>query len=277
MMIDRATLIRRLSFAAYFLAAFLVFLLFLFPFDRIKSKIEAEVRSRTPLDLSVGRISPRFFNYFLLSDVVVSDKQGKVLFESPSVNTSISLFSLITGGLSLNMKAAAYGGELLVKVKQSPGRQYLMLDANGLDVGSYALLKSAGFKLAGKVGGNFEMNNDSGKGRLWLKGVTSRDLKIKGFAVPDLDFDKGWLDADIKGDRLTIRKMELDGKEIKLRVTGDIVLRERGSINLTIKFNPSERLAHEQSAILSLFKNRDPEGYYQVSLGGVMAEPMPGF
>ncbi len=276
-MIDRTTLIRRLSFAAYFLAAFLLFLLFLFPFDRVKSRIESEVRTRTPLDLSVGRISPRFFNYFVLSDVVVSDRQGKTLFESPSVNTSVSLFSLITGGLSLNMKAAAYGGELLVKMQQGPGRQYLMLDANGLDVASYALLKSAGFKLAGKVGGNFEMNNDSGKGRLWLKGITSRDLKVKGFAVPDLDFDKGWLDADIKGDRMTVRKMELDGKELKVRITGDLVLRERGSINLTIRFNPSERLAHEQSTMLSLFKNRDPEGYYQVTLGGVLTEPMPRF
>ncbi len=276
-MIDRTTLIRRLSFAAYFLAAFLVFLLFLFPFDRVKSKIESEVRTRTPLDLSIGRLSPRFFNYFLFSDVVVSDKQGTILFESPSVNTSVSLFNLITGGLSVNMKAAAYGGELLVKMQQSPGRQYLMLDANSLDIASYALFKAAGFKLAGKVGGNFEMNNDTGKGRLWLKGVTSRDLKIKGFAIPDLDFDKGWLEADIKGDRMTIRKMELEGKELKVRMTGDLVLRERGSINLTVRFNPSERLSHEQSAILSLFKNRDPEGYYQVSLGGVLTEPMPRF
>ncbi len=100
-----------------------------------------------------------------------------------------------------------------------------MLDANSLDIASYALFKAAGFKLAGKVGGNFEMNNDTGKGRLWLKGVTSRDLKIKGFAIPDLDFDKGWLEADIKGDRMTIRKMELEGKELKVRMTGDLVLR----------------------------------------------------
>ena len=59
----------------------------------------------------------------MLSDVVVSDKQGKVLFESPSVNTSVSLFSLLRGGLGLDMKAAAYGGELLVKMQQGSGRQ----------------------------------------------------------------------------------------------------------------------------------------------------------
>ena len=68
------------------------------------------------------------------------------------------------------------------------------------------------------------MNNDAGKGRLWLKGVTSRELKVKGFPVPDLDFDKGWLEADLKGDRLMIRKLELDGKELKIQITGDLVL-----------------------------------------------------
>ena len=45
---DRATLIRRLSFAAYFIAAFFLFLFLLFPFDRVKSKLEAEIRMRTP-------------------------------------------------------------------------------------------------------------------------------------------------------------------------------------------------------------------------------------
>jgi type II secretion system protein N len=274
-MIDKQTLIRRLSFTGYFAAVFLIFLLFLFPFDRVKTKLESEVRLRTPLELSVARISPRFFNRFVLLDVVVSDKQGKVLFESPSVKTTISLFSLLRGGLSVNLKAKAYGGELLIKMQQAPGRQYLLLDADGLDVASYALLKNSGFKVSGKVGGNFEMNGDSGKGRLWLKGVASRELKIKGFTVPDLDFEKGWLEAEVKGDRMMVKKLELDGKELKIQAVGDLVLRERGTVNLTVKFRPSERLAHEQAGILSLLKNRDPEGFYQFTLGGMLSEPLP--
>ena len=276
-MIDRNTLIRRFSFAAYFVAAFLLFLLFLFPFDRIKSRVESEVRLRTPLELSIARISPRFFNQFLLSDVVLSDKQGKVLFESPSVNTSVSLFSLLRGGMSVSMTAAAYGGRLLVTMQQGPGRQSVMLDADGLDISSYTLLRNAGFKLTGKVGGNFEMTNDAGKGRLSVKGVTSRDLKIKGFAIPDLDFDNGWVEADVRGDRLMIKKLELNGKELTVRITGDLVLRERGMMNLLIRFKPSERLVHEQAALLSLLKGRDPEGFYQLTLGGLLSEPTPRF
>lgn len=276
-MVDKKTLIRRLSLAAYFVAAFLCFLLFLFPFDRVKSKLESEVRARTPLDLSVARISPRFFDRFVLVDVVVSDKQGKVLFESPEVRTVISLFTLIRGGLSVNLKATAYGGELLVKMQQSRGKQYLMFDANGLDIASWGLVKNAGLKLSGKIGGNFEMNGDAGKGRLWLKSLASRELKVKGFAVPDLDFDKGWLEADIRGDRLLIRKLDLEGKELVIRITGDMILRERGNLNLTIRLKPSERLAHEQSAILAFLKNRDVDGFYQFTLGGVLTEPTPRF
>ena len=274
-MIERKTLVRRLSFAEYFAAVFLLFLLLLFPFDRIKSKLESEFHLRTPLALSVARISPRFFNRFVLSDVVVADNKGRVLFESKSVKTTVSLFSLLRGALWLNLKAEAYGGELMVKANQGPGRQYLLIDADGMDIASYPLLKDFGFRLSGKLGGNFEMDGDSGKGRLWLKSLTSREVKVKGFPIPDLDFEKGWLEAELKGDRLTVKKLELDGKDLTVRATGDLVLRERGTINLAIKLKPSERLAHEQSALISFLRTRDAEGYYLLTLGGMLSEPMP--
>jgi type II secretion system protein N len=274
-MIDKKLLIRRASFVAYFAAAFLVFLLLLFPVDRVKAKLESEVRQRTPFELNVAHISPRFFNRFLLKDVVISDRNGKVLFESQSINTSVSLFNLLRGLLSLDMKAKAYGGELLAKAQQGPGRQYLQFDADNLDISSYSLLKEAGLHVSGKLGGNVEMTGDSGKGRLWLKGLTSRQLTIKGFSIPDLDFDQCWIEAEIHGDRLTIKKLELDGKELKIRCLGDLVLRERGSLNLTIKVKASERLAHEQAGILALLKNKDAEGFYQFSLGGTLDAPMP--
>ena len=272
---DKKKIIRWLSFTAYFIAVFLVFLLLLFPFDRVRTKLESEVRLRTPVELSVARISPRFFNRFVLSDVVVSSKGGKVLFESPSVRTTVSLFSLLRGRLSLDLKGQAYGGALLVKAQQGPGRQNLLIDAEGLDIGSYSMLKDLGLKLSGKLGGNFEMTGDAGKGRIWLKGLTSRELKITGFPIPDLDFEQGWLEAELKGDRLTIKKMELDGKELKVRCVGDLVLRERGSLNLAMKIKPSERLAREQAGIIGLLKNKDAEGFYQFSIGGTLSEPLP--
>lgn len=272
---DKKTIIRWLLFTVYFVTVFMVFLLLLFPFDRVRAKLESEVRLRTPVELSVARISPRFFNRFVLSDVVVSAKGGKVLFESPSVRTTVSLFSALRGRLSLDMKGQSYGGVLLVKTQQGPGRQNLLVDADGLDIGSYAMLKDFGLKLSGKLGGNFEMTGDVGKGRLWLKGLTSRELKIKGFSIPDLDFEQCWLEAELKGDRLTIKKMELDGKELKVRCLGDLVLRDRGTLNLSVKLKPSERLATEQAGIFSLFKNKDAEGFYQFSLGGTLSDPLP--
>ncbi len=274
-MIDKKLLIRRLSYAAYFTVAFLVFLLLLFPFDRIKAKLESEVRQRTSLELSVSRISPRFFNRFVLSDVVVSNQEGKVLFESPTVRTTVSLFSLLRGMLSVDMKAKAYGGNVIVNAQQGPGRQYILVDADGLDIGSYQLLKDFGLKLSGKFGGKFEMSGDAGKGKIWFKGLTSRELKIKGFPIPDLDFDQCWLDADLKGDRLTIKKLDLDGKELKVQCLGDLVLQERGTLNLTVKLKPSELLSRQQSGLLSLLKNKDAEGFYQFSIGGTLSEPLP--
>ena len=274
---DTRTIIRRLLFAGYFAAAFLIFLLLLFPFDRVKSRVESEVRLRTPYELAIARISPRFFNTVVLSDVVVSAKSGKVLFESPAIRTTVSLFGLVRGLTALSMKASAYSGDLLVKMQQGTGRQYLFLDASGLDMAAYPLLRDAGFHVTGKLGGNFEMTGDSGKGRLWIKGATSRDLTVKGFKIPDLDFDQCWIEVEVKGDRLMVKKLEMDGKELKIRATGELVLRERGMVNLVVKLKPSERMTQEQSWIVAMLKNKDAEGYYQFTLGGTLAEPMPRF
>lgn len=275
MMIDRPTLIRRLSFGLYFIVAFLVFLVVQFPFDRIKTRLESETRSRTSLELHIARISPSFLNRFVLSDVVLSDPTGRILFESPVVRTHVSLFSFFRGLLALDLKAQAYSGELTVRTEQGGKRAFFSVDADSLDLASYRLFKDLGLKLAGRVGGSFEMNGDAGKGRFLIKNLAGRELKIKGFPVPDLDFEQSWIEGEVKGDRLTIKKLELDGKELKVRVSGDVVLRERGTLNLAIKLKPSERLAKEQAGLLSLLKNRDPEGFYLFSLGGTVAEPMP--
>jgi type II secretion system protein N len=274
-MIDRPTLIRRLSYTLYFVIACLTFVVVLFPFDRIKTKLESETRSRTSLELHVARISPRFLNRFVLVDVVLSDQNGRVLFESPVVNAHVSLFRLLRGLLSVDLKAKAYTGELNVRTEQGAKRQFLAVDANSLDLASYALFKNLGLKLSGRLGGSFEMNGDAGKGRFLIKNLASRELKIKGFPVPDLDFEQCWIEGDVKGDRFTIKKLELDGKELKVRVSGDLVMRERGTLNLAVKLKPSERLAKEQAMLLSLLKNRDAEGFYLFSLGGTVIEPLP--
>lgn len=274
-MIDRTTLIRRLSFSLYFVIVFLTFLVFLFPFERIKTRLESEVRSRTPLELSITRISPLFINRFVLSEVVMSDRTGRVLFESPSVRTHVSLFRFLRGLLTVNIKAKAYGGAVSLRTEQGAKRRYVALDAEGLDIGSYTLLKNLGITLSGRLGGSYEATGDAGKGRLVIKNLASRELKIMGFPAPDLDFDQGWLEGEVKGDRFTIRKLELDGKELKVRISGDLVMRERGTLNLVVKLKPSERLATEQAGLLSFLKNRDAEGFYQFTLGGTVAEPMP--
>ena len=274
---DRKTIIRRLSFALYFFVAFLAFLVVLFPFDRIKSRLETEVRVRTPLELTIRRISPRFINRFVLDDVVLSDRDGRVLFESSSLQARVSLFGVLRGILSVDVKAKAYGGELNVRSEQGAKRKFVAVDADSLDLSAYTLLKSLGVKLSGRLGGSLEMNGDSGKMKFLIKNLVSRELKVKGFPVPDLDFDQAWIEGEVKGDRFTIRKLEFDGKELKVRVSGDLVMRERGTLNIAVKLKPSERLAREQVMLLSLIKNRDTDGYYQFSVAGLLSEPQARF
>jgi len=275
--IDRSKAIRITVLALYSVAVFLVFAVLLFPYDRVKDRLESEVRTRTPVELSIARVSPRFLNRFSLADVVVSDQEGRVLFECPEVRAHVSFFSFLRGLLSVRFTGKAYGGELAVRADQGRKLRSLAVDASSIDISSYGLLKQLGLKISGTAGGSLEVTDDAGKGRLWVKDLAGRELTVMGFRVPDLDFQQGWVEAESKGDRLTVKKLELDGKELKVRVAGDLVMRQRGYLNLTVKFKPSARLEQEQSALLALLKNRDAEGFYQISLGGTLAAPVPRF
>lgn len=271
---DRRVLIRRLLFAAYFIAAFLLFLYLRLPYDSIKSRLEAEVRNRTPLELSISRLSPRFFD-LAMRDVIISDKTGRVLFESPIVYLDISFLGLIRGIISFRADMEAYGGEIVLKVRKDKNSNALSLDADGMDIGTYPLFKDTGMELSGRLGGSFDMSGQNGKGRLWLRNLAWRGVKVNGFPIPDIDLDQCWLEAELKGDRLLIKKLEAEGKELKARIFGDMVLRQQGAMNLTIKLKPSERIAREQSVLFSLLKNRDSEGFFQFSIGGTLSAPMP--
>lgn len=271
---NKRLLIRRLLFAAYFLSAFILFLYLNLPYDSIRSRLEQEVRSRTPLELSISRLTPRFCN-LVMHDVVVSDSAGSVLFESPEARLNLSLFDLLRGMLTARVNAEAYGGELFIKLRRGKDIQSFYIDADSLDIGSYGMLKDLGMQATGRVGGNLDMTGESGKARLWVKGLGWRGLKLKGFPIPDLDFEQSWLDAEVKGDRLFIKKFEAEGKDLKVRISGDMVMREKGPLNLSIMLKPSERIAHEQAGLLSLLKKRDAEGFYQFNLGGTLDAPLP--
>lgn len=274
-MTERRILTRRVLLGVYFFAAFFIFLLVQFPFDRIKYRIEHEVQARTPFSMSVSGISPRFFNRFVLTGVALSDREGRVFFDASRVYFKISLLSLLKGMTSFSMDSNAYGGKLFVRMRQGRDLQSYTFDANGLDISAYQLLKDMGLNISGRLSGSFEMTNGVGSGRIWIKNLAWRGLMVKGFRVPDLDLDQAWLEADIKADRLFIKKLEAEGKEMKIRMSGDAVLRERGSLNMSVKFKPSERIAREQAGLLSLLKNRDGEGFYHLTLGGTIDAPMP--
>ena len=62
---------------------------------------------------------------------------------------------------------------------------------------------------------------------------------------------------------------------MKVRVAGNLVMRKRGSLNLSVKLKPSERLAQEQAMLFSLLKNKDADGFFQFTLGGTLAQPVP--
>jgi type II secretion system protein N len=76
--------------------------------------------------------------------------------------------------------------------------------------------------------------------------------------------------------RLNIKRLSLEGRELIIQVTGDIILaREINSspLNIVVRIKPSVRFEEENKIFFSMGKAKDGEGYYNINIRGTLKAP----
>lgn len=283
---------RILLYLLYFLILFFLFLYFLFPYGKLKDRLIYEVESKSALRISINKLTPLLFNGIRLHEVEAfyrDDPKGAPLFKG-DIGLRFSIFSLIRKMPSIKGDIRAYNGAAIVNITD----RRIQGEAKGIDLGAHTALKgyydidAAGI-MSGRLdaasgadvfsGSSLNLEKINGDARFNIANLSVKNLKILGLKLPDVFFDAVQSELRINDGRLNIKRLSLEGRELNILVTGDIILaREISSspLNIVVRIKPSVRFEEENKTFFSMGKAKDGEGYYNINIRGTLKAPSAG-
>ncbi|MBI3353668.1 MAG: type II secretion system protein GspN [Nitrospirae bacterium] len=286
---NRSNLTRILLYLLYFAILFFLFLYLLFPYDKLKERLIYEAESKSALKVSINKLTPLLFNGIWLKDVEVfhrDNPKGAPLFKG-DIGLRFSLFRLIRRGIAVKGDIRAYNGEAIVNITD----RKIQGDIKGIDLGAYTALKglydvdAAGI-MSGRLdaasgadifsGSSLNLEKINGEARFNIANLSVKNLKILGLKLPDTFFDAVQSELRINDGRLNIKRLSLEGRELNIQVTGDIILaREISSspMNIIVRIKPSVRFEEENKIFFSMGKAKDGEGFYNINIRGTLRTP----
>ncbi len=286
---NRSNLTRILLYLLYFATLFFLFLYLLFPYDKLKERLIYEVESKSVLRVNINKLTPLLFNGIRLSEVEVfhrDNPKGAPLFKG-DIGLRFSLFRLIRRGIAVKGDIRAYNGEAIVNTTE----RKIQGEIKGIDLGAYTTLKglydvdAAGI-MSGRLdaasgadifsGSSLNLEKINGEARFNIANLSVKNLKILGLKLPDTFFDAVQSELRINDGRLNIKRLSLEGRELNIQVTGDIILtREINSspLNIVVRIKPSVRFEEENKIFFSMGKAKDSEGFYNINIRGTLRTP----
>ncbi len=241
------------GYAAFTLAVFVVCLLYGLPHELIARRAIAEATRGIPIRISFETVSFSFPNGYFLEGVRIADEADparSVHLDELAVSTP--LLGILLGRVdSADFEGTLYGGALDGTARSSPGAVSTRLTIEDV---SLAPLSRRFLPPPGSVAGTASLELDlSGDGRrtqtsdgaieLRASNVRLEGIVAQGFTVPDLRFPEVRLDATLDAGRLQVGTFEAAGDELRVRATGDILLRDpatRSVLNLQLEIDVDE-------------------------------------
>ncbi|MEW6145707.1 MAG: type II secretion system protein GspN [Thermodesulfobacteriota bacterium] len=219
--------VRPLSYAVFFLAAFLVFLFITFPGDLIKKRIVAELESSTPYKVEIEKASVSPLLSIRLEGVKLYKTKDRFLaIDTLSIRPSVLAF--ITGSRKFPFKAKLLNGEVEGSVSMA-GSRAKEIDATvkhvSIDSMPALLLSDGGslFSLGGVMDGSMHIELEpepKGGFQFEIDRLDIKDIKVKGMSLPSFTGLKSLVKGNIEGKRTNILALNVTGKDINLEITG---------------------------------------------------------
>ncbi len=281
---------RYVLYVFYFILLFLFFLYLLFPYDKLKERIIYEIENRSSLSVKIHKLSPLLFNGIKLTDAEVSlknDPNKTPLFKGDA-RLRLSLLQLIRLGLSVKGNIKAYNGEAVINI----ANKRIAGEAKEIDISSYAAFKQLfGIDAAGLLNGRMDIisANDmlskdgmnlartNSEARIDISRFSVKNLNILGIKLPDTSFDAVQTELRIDQGRLNIKKLSLEGRDLNIYVSGDMVLTGdmlNSPLNIMVRIKPSVRFEEENKIFFSMARGKGPDGFYNINIRGSLRAPI---
>ncbi len=277
------------AYAGIVIFFYIVFLWFLFPYHELVSKLSAELKTRTSMDLTVEKAHGAFPLGLTLSGVVLSEQAGtgeSPLIEARTVRIVPGILSLLRGWVSLRVYGQLYNGQIWIDGGSNRKDYTLSCVIKDIDISRYSLIKNNyGLNIQGVVDAKLTMKGslndvtkDSGKGLITMKKAHLNSSKIFGiFTLPDINFGDVNLPIFIKDGRLSFQNATQTSSDMNSKLEGSILFLNPVStsmLNLRLKFNPSATMEQQIKKAIPFFNlNRDALGYFNVPITGSIGMP----
>ena len=219
--------IKPLSYIAFFLAAFIVFIFITFPGELIKKRIIAEIEDSTPYKVDIDEASVSPLLSITLSGVKLYKTKDRFL-KVDSLSIRPSVLALIFGTRKFPFKAKLLNGEVEGSVSLSGSRtREIQATVKHIDIDSIpALLSSDDTKLislGGVMDGSMHIQLEpqaKGEFQFEIDRLNMKDIKVKGLSLPSFTDLKSVVKGNIDGKSTNILAFNVTGKDLDLEITG---------------------------------------------------------
>ena len=273
--------LKALLYPAFYLVCLVTFLLWTFPYDRLKDRLVAEFNARQPAGAG-ARLEIEKMSGYWLSGI---EAQGVALHSPPSpakedgkveeprvvkvddIHLRASIFRLLFGTLKISFGGEAFGGTLNGSTSDADGARSFVLELDGVDVGGLPMLREVvGLPMTGKLSGSIDLkmpeaklSKAEGKIDLRIVELSFGDGKAKirdTIALPKVEAGELTLVAEASEGRLKIEKLAANGSDIELAADGSIRLREpldTALAELSMRFKFADKFKSKNDTTKALF------------------------
>lgn len=262
---------------------FSITVFYIIPLEAVKEWAVARVRSETGLAVkeeSLGRFFP--FGVEAVS-VRVMDAGGREAVYFDTLRARLAPLSLLYGKLRVLISGVVGTGVIdgiVVVEPHSASIRVMVTEVNFKDIPA---LKGR-LEMEGAFGGDVSITVEEGgcpEGFVRMEGSGAKGASVMIMGVPLSlgNIDGAGIDAELAGCRARVKGLWIDGRDISMRLTGEVFLASPFSgsrIDMELEIIPGKRFL-ENEALLSVFSRyKRSANYYSVPVTGTLGSPRIG-
>lgn len=276
------------------LVFFFIFFFILFPFDSIKSRVEAQVEQGLggQYEVTIGELSPAFLTGIELDAIEIRSRGPAAEGLAARLDNAIFRFQLLPllwGNKKVKFVIASKGGELAGRLAAVDDLVQVRAELENFDLSKWPLLvEPLGLKLTSQVDAEVDMElypraplRNNGSLKLAIAELKMDRSSLQGlFTLPAMELaskgSKSKLDIVMHRGTIEIRELTLKGNDVDLTMSGKIYLAQRLEnyrFNLRGKLGFSDAAGKELPFLVIVEKERGADGLYPVTITGQVRRP----
>lgn len=317
----RSKILPFLGYASFFFTSCVVLSYFTFPYDRVRDFVIQEVenprnaagvRTQSGWRIDIEELGPHFLTGIALSGVRLrkvpstneeraADAPPPAVMTIPEATARVSILSLLTGSISVDIELEAGGGTIEATYAQSGDDTHIEAELDAVDLKQMGLSALIGFPIAGKLSGTLDLTfgaeprATNGETKLAIQalvlGEPNAKLKIEGMGAEGITVGRitagnFTLEAKAENGALRIEKLSSQGGDATIAGSGSIRLGrplQSSTMDLLLRLGFTQAFRERDDRTRAIFSLVDltprlrqaktPDGGLQWQVQGPMNNP----